>query len=523
MEEMDRRRAGILLHPTSFAGLGPVGDLGPGANAFLSWAADAGCSLWQVLPLGPTAYGNSPYGCLSAFAGSPLLISPEELLREGLLPAGSLEGTPSSPPGTVDWGVAIPWKERLLRASFTHFLREAPADACRDFDAFRADPSNACWLEDWSLFAALKAHFGGRAFPAWGTELASFDAETVRRARLEEKEEIAFHAYVQFLFARQWAAVRERATSLGIEVMGDVPIYVALDSADVWAHRHLFTVDEAGRPETIAGVPPDYFSETGQLWGNPLFRWDRLEEEGFGWWVERIRAALKLCDVVRLDHFRGFSAFWEVEAGCEDAVVGRWVDGPGEALFAALRGALGHLPIVAEDLGVITPEVEELLRVTGLPGMKVLQFAFGTDDNDHAPHRHVPNGVVYTGTHDNATACEWWAAADAATRARVREYLGSCGMEVPWDLVRTAFTSVADRVVIPMQDVLGLGAEARMNTPGKGAGNWSWRAVDGALTSERAERLRRLARMTGRAAPAHFVDAPAPVPASASASVSANA
>ena len=502
MVRMDRRRAGILFHPTSFPGLGPVGDLGPGADAFLTWAAEAGCSLWQVLPLGPTAYGNSPYGCLSAFAGSPLLVSPQALLAEGLLPAGSLDATPPSTPGAVDWGVAIPWKERLLRASFAHFLEGGPAGVRRDFEAFREEPSNACWLPDWSLFAAMKAHFGGRPFPSWGKELASFDAETVRRARLEEAGEISFHEYVQFLFARQWGALRERAASLGIEVMGDVPIYVALDSADVWAHRHLFTVDEAGRPETVAGVPPDYFSETGQLWGNPLFRWDRLEAEGYAWWVERIRAALKLCDVVRLDHFRGFSAFWEVEAGAEDAVVGRWVDGPGEALFSAIRDALGELPLVAEDLGVITPEVEELLRATGLPGMKVLQFAFEADDDTHAPHRHVPNAVVYTGTHDNATAREWWENADAATRARARDYLGSCGTEVAWDLVRAAFTSVADRVVIPMQDLLGLGAEARMNTPGKGSGNWSWRALGGALTSERAERFRRLARLTGRAAPA---------------------
>lgn len=508
---MERRRAGVLLHPTSLPGSGPVGDLGPGADAFLGWAADAGVSLWQVLPLGPTAFGNSPYGGLSAFAGNPLLVSPEELVREGLLPADGLAGaakpgeSPVSAPHRIDWGAAIPWKERTLRASFAHFLKDAPSEPRRAFESFREDPANAFWLADWSLFAALKAHFGGRAFPEWGRELASFDPETVRRARVEEKREIAFHEYVQFLFSRQWARVRAKANLLGIEVMGDVPIYVALDSADVWSQRRLFTVDAAGRPETVAGVPPDYFSETGQLWGNPLFRWDRVRKEGFSWWVERTRVALKLFDLVRLDHFRGFSAFWEVAAGAEDAVNGRWVDGPGEELFSALERALGgtgRLPLVAEDLGVITPEVEELLRATGFPGMKVLQFAFEGDDNEHMPHRHVANSVVYTGTHDNATAREWWESVDAAVRARTREFLGSCGTEVAWDLVRAAYTSVADRAVVPLQDLFGLGAEARMNTPGKGSGNWSWRADAALFTSERAARLRRLARLTGRAAPA---------------------
>lgn len=501
-EGMVRRRAGILLHPTSFPGRFAVGDFGPGADDFLAWAEEAGQSLWQVLPLGPTAFGNSPYGAVSAFAGNPLLVSPEELVREGLLSDGVLEGTPEHPLRTVDFGLAIPGKERLLRDSYSWFLSNGPNEVRNDLEEFRASPAQSSWLADWTLFAALKAHFGGRAFSEWGEDLASFDAAAVARARRAEAAEIGFHEYVQFLFFRQWSRVRAEAAGRGIEVMGDVPIYVALDSADVWAHRNLFTVDAAGRPETVAGVPPDYFSETGQLWGNPLFRWERMEADGFAWWVERTRSALSFYDVVRLDHFRGFAAYWEVVAGAGDAVNGRWADGPGRKLFEALKRNLGDLPLVAEDLGVITEDVEALLEITGLPGMKVLQFAFEGDDNLHMSHRHVRNSVVYTGTHDNATAREWWATLDAAERSRAREYVGSCGTEVVWDLIRAAYTSVADRVIVPMQDILGLGAQARMNTPGQDRGNWVWRAEAEGFTGERAARLKRLARLTGRAMPA---------------------
>lgn len=494
---MSTRRAGLLLHPTSLPGRFGVGDLGPSTESFLDWAATAGLRLWQVLPLGPTGYGGAPYGCLSAFAGNPLLVSPERLAEEGLVSAVALADAPAFSDDAVDFNGAAAFKETLFRLAFERMKRgEGRAGLAAERAAFEAE--NESWLDDYALFAALKARFGGKDFRSWDGPVSRHEPEAVEAAREELASEVDYHRFLQFLFFSQWNRLRKRATDLGIATLGDIPIYVSPDSADVWARRELFTVKPDGTPLTIAGVPPDYFSATGQLWGNPLYRWDALEAEGFSWWIERIRQNFRLTDLVRIDHFRGLAGFWEVKAGAKTAVQGRWVPAPGSKLFAAVKAALGDLPLVAEDLGVITPDVRALLEETGFPGMRILQFAFDDLDHEYAPHRHVPNAVVYTGTHDNDTTRGWFEKASATTRRRALDYLGATGVSIEWDLIRAAFTSVAETAVVPAQDVFSLGSEARMNTPGKSAGNWTWRARRSELTEGRAERLRRLADLSGR-------------------------
>ena len=495
------REAGVLLHPTSLPSRFGIGDLGPAADAFLDWAARAGLRIWQVLPLGPTGPHCSPYDGLSAFAGNPLLISPEWLLEEGLLPASALDGAEEFPDGTIEWGAVVAFRTRILRASF-HHAGKLGGRVAEERARFASSPPQAPWLRDFTLFAALRERHASRAWMDWEPGFASREPEALAAARAELAEEIAFHEYVQFLFFRHWERVKQAANARGISIMGDLPIYVASDSADVWAHRRLFALDDAGRPSALAGVPPDYFSADGQLWGHPLYRWDVLAEEGYDWWIERVRMNLRLADLVRIDHFRGFAAYWEVPAGATTAREGRWVNGPGIMLFLAIRHALGDVPIVAEDLGMVTDDVRRLVAALGLPGMKVLQFAFGETDSEHLPHRYIPNLVVYTATHDNDTSTGWFAALDPDSRERFAEYLGADGHDVAWDLVRAAFTSVAERAIAPLQDLLGLGPETRMNTPGQAATNWSWRVSSGALSPERAARLRRLAVLTGRAAPA---------------------
>ncbi len=484
-----RRHAGILLHPTSLPGRFGIGDLGPQADLFLDWAASAGQTLWQVLPLGPTGHGNTPYGSSSAFAGNPLLISPERLCRDGLLAESALDGAPVFPADHVDFASVISWKERILRESWDHFRKNADAAQRKALGDFAAAPEQADWLSDWARFAALKRHFGGRPWTSWHREPPSTDLA----------EAIAFETYRQFLFFGQWDRVKRAANSRGIAVLGDIPIYLSHDSADVWAHRDLFALDERGLPTAVSGVPPDYFSETGQLWGNPLYRWERHEARGFAWWIARIRGNLRLCDLLRIDHFRAFAAYWSVPPSEKTALNGRWLPGPGRKLFDAVRAALHDLPIVAEDLGDIQDDVRQLLKDLGIPGMKVLQFAFAEDDSEHLPHRHDRNAVVYTGTHDNDTARGWFEAAKPEERERVRDYLGSEGDGIAWDFIRAAYTSVAERAIVPMQDVLGLGSEARMNTPAEPAGNWSWRAAEGDFRAADAARLKRLAVLTGRA------------------------
>ena len=472
---MTRRAAGLLLHPTSLPGPFGIGDLGPSADRFLEWAQAAGQKIWQVLPLGPTG-GPSPYGALSSFAGNPLLISPERLVADGLLDAQSLADAPDVPRDRVAWDAVREWKDGILRCAWSRVAGDIVLRG--ELAAFREAPEQSAWLSTWSFFAARRV-LGGAGEKA---ELA---------------KEAAYQDFLQLQFFRQWDRLHGEARRRGIALFGDVPIYVAPDSADVRFHRDLFALDAEGRALEVAGVPPDFFSTTGQLWGYPLYRWDRMEEDGFAWWIDRLRAAFRLTDIVRLDHFRGFVEYWAVPAGEKTAAGGRWRPGPGRVFFDVVRRELGDVPLVAEDLGTITPDVRALLEDLGIPGMKVLQFAFYGVDT-YLPHRHVPNSVVYTGTHDNDTARGWWNGLTGEERGRVRDYLGSDGADIARDLIRAAYTSVADRAIVPVQDVFGLGSEARMNTPGEGGNSWSWRARAEDFTAERAERLRTLAELTGR-------------------------
>jgi 4-alpha-glucanotransferase len=499
----------VLLHPTSLPGPHGLGDLGPAARRFASWLADAGQSLWQVLPLAPTGYGDSPYQALSAFGGNPLLVSLEDLRDEGWLEEGDLARAPPFPAAAADYARAAPFRSALLRRAAERFAARATAAQRAELAAFRE--REAAWLDDLVLFLALKERHGGEPWVAWEPALARREPRALEAARREHAAELAAHAFAQWAFDRQWTRLREEARALGVSFLGDLPIYLAHDSAEVWARPGLFQLDAAGQPTAVAGVPPDYFSETGQLWGNPLHAWDAQAQDGFRFWVERMRANLRLFDEVRLDHFRGFEGFWEVPAGAPVAAHGRWVKGPGERLFDALQASLGELPLVAENLGVITPEVEALRERYGFPGMAVLQFAFGTDPQAKSfqPHEYGRNLVVYTGTHDNDTALGWWAnpagggaqaspEAVEAERAHALAYLGADGHEMNWTLVRAAYASVADTAVAPLQDLLGLGSEARMNTPGTSSGNWKWRFEERAVSPALAERAAGLAALYGR-------------------------
>jgi 4-alpha-glucanotransferase len=496
---IDRRSAGVLLHPTSLPGAMGIGDMGPSADLFLDWAAAAGLSIWQVLPLGPTGYGNSPYGCLSSFAGNPLLISPQELIREGFLASSELPPRTDGDDSHIAFHSVIGWKDELLRRSWKHFQKQGSDDARHDLDTFNGDPAQAGWLDEWALFLALKKRFNGSRWSEWEPRFAARESAAVAAARIEMTEEIAFQKYVQFLFFRQWERVRREAHQRNIRILGDVPIYVAFDSADVWADAELFLLDENREPLAVAGVPPDYFSPTGQLWGNPLYRWDRMERSGFAWWIARLRANLRFADILRLDHFRGFAAHWEVPARETLASGGHWSKGPGLNFFKAVKGALGDLPLVAEDLGLITPDVDELREAIGLPGMRVLQFGFSDLDNVHLPHRFTPDLVVYTGTHDNDTTVSWFARASPEERQMVKDYVGSeCDADIEWQMIRLALNSVARLAIVPMQDALGLDGSSRMNTPGQAADNWSWRLRAEQLDAASAERLRRLVEISGR-------------------------
>jgi 4-alpha-glucanotransferase len=502
------RRSGVLLHPTSLPGPFPVGDVGPAAHAFAAFLASAGQRLWQVLPLVPTGYGDSPYQGLGALAGNPLLVSPEALAQEGLVTAAELASAPSCPPGAVDYAAAIAWKGALLRRASERFAARAGAAERAAFEAFVA--LRASWLDDFCLFLALKERHGGAPWTRWDPALAAREPAAVDRARAELAVEVRAHAFAQFAFASQWAALRRRCAELGIALVGDLPIYVAHDSAEVWARRELFRLDAQGEPVEVAGVPPDYFSATGQLWGNPIYRWDERPAECHAFFAERAAAALGEVELVRIDHFRGFEAYWAVPAGATTAQAGTWKPGPGAALFDALRASLGSLPFIAENLGVITPEVEALRRAYGLPGMAILQFAFGKDPMapTFRPHAYERDVVAYTGTHDNDTVMGWWESeggdstrtADDVRREKehARRYLATDGHEMSWVMIRAILASVADTAIVPLQDVLGLGNEARMNRPATPSGNWRWRFRAADLRPELAARLAELVALYGR-------------------------
>jgi 4-alpha-glucanotransferase len=487
----------VLLHPTSLPGRVGIGDLGPEADRFIDFLAAAGQSVWQVLPLGPTGYGDSPYQCFSAFAGNPLLVSPEALAADGLLDPAELGRVPAFPSGAVDFGAVIPWKRALLDRAAERFHAGGGHALTAEFRAWCE--RHAGWLEDYALFMALKEAHGGGAWCDWPEALRRREPAALTAARGAHAARLHAQRFSQWVFFRQWQALRERAHARGITLMGDAPIFVAYDSADVWARPDLFHLDVNGRPTVVAGVPPDYFSEDGQLWGNPLYRWDALAAEGHAWWIARVRAVLELVDRVRLDHFIGFTRCWEVPAKAASAREGAFRPGPGAELFVALERAIGDLPIVAEDLGVLTPAVEALRDRFEFPGMKILQFAFGGAlDSSFLPHAHTLNSVVYTGTHDNDTTAGWWAAASEQERDNLRRYVDRDVQDAPWTLIRLGMASVADTFLVPAQDLLSLGSDARMNFPGRPAGNWFWRVPEGALDEGMAGRLRYLTALFGR-------------------------
>ena len=491
------RASGVLLHPTSLPGPDGIGDLGPGVRRWLDWLASTGCRYWQLLPLGPTGYGDSPYQCFSAVAGNPYLVSAADLVDDGLLRPDDLADRPDLRHDRVDYGPAIAWKLRLLDRAFQRFVLDRPEDMGQAFGAFRR--THASWLDDYALFMAIKEECGGGSWLGWLESIRHRDPDALDGLRDRLSPEIDRHAFRQFLFFRQWSAVRHAVTNAGMAIIGDAPIFVAMDSADVWANPQLFDLDEDLRPNHVAGVPPDYFSETGQLWGNPLYRWDVHATQDYSWWIERLRMLGLLVDVVRIDHFRGFVDYWEIPADAETAINGRWVDGPGKQFFDVVGGALGGLGIIAEDLGELHPAVPQLRDELGLPGMKILQFAYdGDPDNEFLPRHYPENCVVYTGTHDNDTTRGWYASLSPHERHTIREMAGVDGRSIAQDLIRIGWESRAKLAIAPLQDVLGLGSESRMNTPGVAAGNWSWRMGDRALTAVRAGRLGDLNRRTLR-------------------------
>ena len=495
------RSTGILLHPTSLPGSYGIGDFGDEARAFINFLATGGQHLWQVLPLGPTGYGNSPYQSVSAFAGNTLLVDPRQLIADGLLATEDL-AHPKFPEGHVDFEAVRNFKDELLGKACENFKRESSSSLRGEFEKFCE--ASAWWLDDYALFRALKDKNGGSEWTAWDREVSERRPAALQSARIELREQIGRQRFFQFLFYRQWKALRDYCHACDVQIIGDLPIFVAHDSADVWVHREYFKLDDTGEPTLVAGVPPDYFSETGQLWGNPVYDWERVRADGFKWWIDRVRFALEQFDFLRIDHFRGFAACWEIPAGETTAQNGQWMPAPGREVFAALTEALGDLPIIAENLGVITPDVENLREVFGFPGMRVLQFAFGSDAaNVHLPHNYTRDLVVYTGTHDNDTTTGWFAGLsnggpNQTERDFCLKYLGSVGGDIHWDLIRAALASVADTAIVPLQDLLGLSSEARMNLPASQSGNWIWRLQPGALNEDLAGRLKELTKTYGR-------------------------
>jgi 4-alpha-glucanotransferase len=486
------RSSGILLHPTSLPGRYGIGDLGEYAYRFVDWLEAQGQTIWQILPLGPTSYGDSPYQCLSAFAGNTNLISLDKLVGEGWLTHDDLADVPDFPADTVDYGPVIEYHNHKLDLAYRRYEAGASEEqraACRQWCE-----ENASWLDDWALFIALKNEHGGRPWTEWREDLALSQPAALDAARQRLAGELEKHRFLQWVFYSQWLELKEYANQRQVRLVGDVPIFVAHDSSDVWAQRDRFYLDEKGQPTVIAGVPPDYFSETGQRWGNPLYRWDVLKAQGYDWWIDRFKAILTQVDLVRIDHFRGFEAYWEIPADEETAINGKWVEGPGEHFFHALRAALGDLPIIAEDLGEISRAVIELRDSLGLPGMKVLQFAWSDPENPFLPHNYPVDCVAYTGTHDNNTTVGWWNSDEVSDNARdfVAAYLDREIVEPHWSLIRLGMMSSAHTFVMPLQDVIGYGAEARMNTPGKQQGNWGWRFTPDVLDDPVKDRLAHL-------------------------------
>ncbi len=491
---LHERSSGVLLHPTSLPGPYGIGDVGRTAFGWVDALAAMGCTYWQVLPLGPTGYGDSPYQCFSSFAGNPMLISPELLAEAGLVESLT---PPDFPTGSVDYGPTIAWKSDLLTVAYENFSKRPSDELAAEFERFRQ--TEEAWLDDFSMFMVIKARHGGVAFTDWPADFRDRDPGALAALRRSAGNEIRRVSFWQYLFFKQWSALHSYATSRGIRIIGDLPIFVSPDSADVWANRELFELDAAARPTLVAGVPPDYFSSTGQLWGNPQYRWDVHHQQEFAWWMDRLDATLRLVDLARIDHFRAFADYWEIPAGSRTAETGRWVNGPGAAFFDTVVRHLPDLPIIAEDLGEVSQAVFDLRDQYQLPGMKILQFAFDGDvDNPFLPHHFPENCVVYTGTHDNDTTVGWWMASDEATRHEARSYLGVDGSDIAWDLIRSGWHSQALLSIAPLQDLLRLDTSARMNVPGEPAGNWSWRLTGELVPNEVIASMQDLNSTTGR-------------------------
>ncbi|CAN5406485.1 4-alpha-glucanotransferase [soil metagenome] len=485
------RSSGILLHPTSLPGPHGSGDLGEAAYHFVDWLVGAGQKLWQMLPLGGIGPGNSPYMSSSAFAGNVLLIDLSDLQQKGWLTADEMALPDGLLDERIDYGVVVPWRMEMLATAAKRFAAEGDAGSRAEYDLFCL--GHQIWLDDYALFMALTDANPGQVWSDWSPGLASRDADAMKRALTSHGTRVDFWKFCQWSFFRQWGALRAYANEKGVKIVGDAPIFIAYQSAEVWANQGLFELDSAGKPTVVAGVPPDYFSATGQRWGNPLYRWSAHAADGYAWWIQRIRQTFEMVDIVRIDHFRGFAAHWEIAADEPTAMNGKWVPGPGDALFEALARAIGPMPIIAEDLGIITPDVEALRRHFAFPGMRILQFAFGEDSrNLYLPHHYQPDTVVYPGTHDNDTTQGWWSSTGEDQRHFARSYLGTDGTDIHWALIRAACASVADTAIYALQDVLGLPTRYRMNHPGYGEGYWEWRFEWSQVEPVHAERLREM-------------------------------
>lgn len=493
---LTQRRSGILLHPTSLPGAQHVGSLGREAYEFVDFLADTAQSIWQILPLNPTGYGNCPYSCFSAFAGNPLLINLQYLVNQGDLTEAELP-PPVAATDRAAFDTAHKTQPTLLATACARFYQQATTSRRQQFEAFCDE--QRYWLDDYALFETIRTHHQHQVWQKWPQPLRDREPDALEKFRQDHNDEISRHKYIQFVFFEQWFALTEYARSKGVHLLGDLPIFVAENSADIWANTELFHLDDQGYPTLVAGVPPDYFSATGQCWGNPLYHWERLKERQFSWWLDRFRWNFKLFDMLRVDHFRGFAACWAIPAHEETAVNGYWLETPGRELFERLQSDHEELPILAEDLGIITPDVVQLREDYAFPGMKILQFAFDSGaDNPYLPHNHVPDCAIYTGTHDNNTTLGWWQQLDDAAQQRIRNYLHRPCQDMPWPFIETALMSVAKLAILPMQDILSLPATARMNTPGTATGNWDWRYRKETLENHVCDQLRNLTHLYGR-------------------------
>ena len=494
-----QRSSGILLHPTSLPGPYGIGDLGPEAYRWIDFLAESGTGLWQVLPLGPTGYGDSPYQCFSAFAGNPLLISPDKLLMDNLIHADDLVNKPDFPTQKVDFGQVIFWKLDLLSRSYLQFQNLTDIKLKKEFSKFCDE--QGFWLNHYALFMALKESQGNKPWWEWPSPQRDRDPGILKSFQHENEFAIQRQKFYQFLFFHQWDELHSYANQKGIQIIGDIPIFIAHDSVDAWVQPELLHLDETGHPTVVAGVPPDYYAPTGQLWGNPLYKWEVHAQDNFKWWMNRLRSLASLVDIVRLDHFRGFAGYWEIPAKAKTAETGRWVAGPGAPFFRKVKEVLGELPIIAEDLGEITPDVAQLLKEFNLPGMRILVFAFDSgESNQFLPHHYPENCIVYTSTHDNDTVLGWFKRIDEGERSFAQRYLNSSGEEIAWDLIQAAWSSVAVFAIASMQDLLNLDNQARMNYPGNPSGNWGWRMGMNDLSQDLMLRLKDVNYLNSRTA-----------------------